>query len=75
MHLCVTKAGMIFVDSESCRQGFASLLNKFQEGVCLIDEKTNEIIFQNRAASNGLKFDTQLSQSMLLEQTDGNSSN
>jgi len=41
--------------------------------MCLIDEKTNEIIFQNTAASNGLKFSNLVSQSLNVSASEGKS--
>ena len=49
-HVCVSKCGMIFVESEILRTGNEQLLNDLEEGVVIVHPDTLEIVFINTTA-------------------------
>ena len=46
-HLIITKVGMIFVNAEILSTGNEQLLNNLEEGLMILDEGTQEVIFIN----------------------------
>ena len=49
-HLIITKVGMIYVEAEILRTGNEELLNNLEEGVVILDNENEEILFVNSAA-------------------------
>ena len=50
-HWIVTKIGFLFIESEVLRKGNEQLLDGFDEGVIVLEEKSNNILFYNAAAA------------------------
>lgn len=49
VHIALTKFGFLFVDAEVLRSGNEQLLNNLEEGVIILDETSNKILFYNAA--------------------------
>lgn len=58
-HLIITKVGMIFVNAEILSTGNEQLLNNLEEGVMILDETTQEVIFINKAVKQLQKGETE----------------
>ena len=50
VHIIITKVGMIFVEAEIVRVGNDQILNNMKEGVVILHEKTENVLFVNNAA-------------------------
>ena len=51
MHLIVTKAGYLYIESEVLRGGNEEILDGLEEGVVIIGEANKNILYYNAAAT------------------------
>ena len=49
IHLIITMVGMIFVNADILSLGNEQLLNNLEEGIMILDEDSQEVIFTNNA--------------------------
>ena len=49
-HLIITKVGMIYVKAETMRIGNDAVLNNMHEGVVILSEKNDKVLFVNTSA-------------------------
>ena len=50
VHLCITKAGFLFIEAEIMRDGNEQALDGLEEGVVIIGENEKDILYYNNAA-------------------------
>ena len=50
IHIVMTQVGMIFVNSETVRVGNEEILNNMKEGVVILHEENDQVLFANKAA-------------------------
>ena len=53
IHWVITKVGFLFIDSEVLRKGNDQLLDSLEEGVVILDQSSNDILYYNAAAATG----------------------
>ena len=51
IHMILTKFGFLFIDAEVLRSGNAQLLDNLEEGIIILNETSNEVMFYNSAAA------------------------
>ena len=51
IHLVLTKSGFLFIESEVLRRGNESILDNLEEGVVILEEENQEILYYNAAAA------------------------
>ena len=64
IHLCITKAGFVFIESEIIRGGNEQVLDGLEEGVVIIGEAEKEILYYNDAAT---RASSKFTESILVE--------
>mmetsp|Transcript_7256 Transcript_7256/g.8697 ORF Transcript_7256/g.8697 Transcript_7256/m.8697 type:complete len:93 (-) Transcript_7256:217-495(-) len=55
IHWLLTKMGIMYVEAESLRSGNNETLDKLEEGVIIVEESTQDILYCNAAAADPLK--------------------
>ena len=51
IHWVITKVGFLFIDAEVLRRGNEKLLDSLEEGVVILEENSNKILYYNAAAA------------------------
>ena len=59
VHLCITKAGFLFIEAELLRGGNEQVLDGLEEGVVIIGEKEKDILYYNNAAMRASRMFTE----------------
>ena len=52
IHWIITKVGFLFIDAEVLRRDNEELLDGLEEGVIILEKKSNDILYYNTAAAS-----------------------